>query len=218
MDDFLHNLRSGKLKQPDRSNRPYGDQNYKSTQRRNMMDRRKRDFESKESFERLSAIKEVLDAISETQKRMADAYEARTSAEERKAVAMEVLAKSLYRMVNPDAEGIDELFALPKTQFKAQENSSYIEAADAPSSEDADDESMKMIADLDSPSDGKKRQKLTAEERQTLIGLISDLRNQGQSWEKIAREITAQGYSTISGKGTWRGIMAKNLLEKETAE
>ena len=217
MDDFLHNLRSGKLKQPDRSSRPYGDQNYKSAQRRNMMDRRKREFESKESFERLNAIKEVLDTIAETQKRMADAYEARTVAEERKANAMEVLAKSLYRMVNPDAAGVEELFALPKSQYKMQVDPSYTETVDAPPSDDAGHNPVRLISDLDAKTAGKKHQKLTPQERQALIGLISELRDQGQGWEKIAREIKAQGYSTISGKGTWRGVMAKNLFEKMTA-
>ena len=85
MDDFLHNLRSGKLKQPDRSNRPYSDPQYKGGQRRNAMDRRKKELDA---FERLNAVKEALESISETQKRMAEAYEARTRAEERKARAM----------------------------------------------------------------------------------------------------------------------------------
>ena len=44
MDDFLHNLRSGKLKQSDRSNRSYGDSQYKGGQRRNAMDRRKKSW------------------------------------------------------------------------------------------------------------------------------------------------------------------------------
>ena len=70
MDDFLHNLRSGKLKQPDRSGRTYGDPQYKN--KRNLMDRRKRDQDSKESFERLNVIKEILETVSETQKRMAE--------------------------------------------------------------------------------------------------------------------------------------------------
>ena len=74
MDDFLHNLRSGKLKQADRSNRSYNDPQYKGSQRRNSMDRRKKEIDA---FERLNAVKEVLESISETQKRMARAYEAR---------------------------------------------------------------------------------------------------------------------------------------------
>jgi hypothetical protein len=107
MDDFLHNLRSGKLKHPDRSNRPYSDPQYKGGQRRNVMDRRKKELDA---FERLGAVKEVLESISETQKHMVQAYEARTKAEERKARALEVLAKNLYRMLNPQAQDADELF------------------------------------------------------------------------------------------------------------
>ena len=83
MDDFLHNLRSGKLKQQDRSNRPYNDQQYKGGQRRPMVDRRKKDYDNRESIERLAVLKEVLENLAEVQKRMAEAYEARNTVEER---------------------------------------------------------------------------------------------------------------------------------------
>ena len=112
MDDFLHNLRSGKLKQGDRSNRSYGDQQYKGGPRRNAMDRRKGHYDNKESTERLNAIKEVIEALTDTQKRMAEAYQARTAAEERKARAIEILAKSVYRLANPNASAaeVEEMF------------------------------------------------------------------------------------------------------------
>ncbi|MDA8138120.1 MAG: hypothetical protein M0036_05635 [Desulfobacteraceae bacterium] len=111
MDDFLHNLRSGKLKQGG-GNRPYNDPQYKGGARRNPMDRRnKGHHDNKESTERLNAIKEVLENLDKTQKKMADAYIARTRAEERKARAMEILAKNLYKMLNPNAQDVDQLFA-----------------------------------------------------------------------------------------------------------
>lgn len=198
MDDFLHNLRSGKLKQHDRSTRSYNDPQYKGGQRRSAVDRRKKELEI---FERLNAVKEVLENISVTQKRMAEAYEARTKAEERKAQAMEVLAKNIYRLLNPDADNIDTLFAL---ELPA-EITSAVECENPAAA-------PKPVAKA------KTSKKLSADDRQVLGNLIGQLRNEGYNWEKIAREIASQGYPTVSGKGTWRGVMVKNLYAKQTAK
>ncbi len=194
MDDFLHNLRSGKLKQQDRS-RSYNDPQYKSGQRRGAMDRRKKELEA---FERLNAVKEVLETISETQKRMADAYEERTRAENRKARAMEVLAKNLYQMLNPNAQNVDTLFA---PEPDAETVPEPVQSIEVPS-EDDDTEAASAP------------QKLTNKQRQALFNLIGEMRDAGTKWEQIARHIAAEGYPTASGKGTWRGVMAKNLYEK----
>jgi hypothetical protein len=66
----------------------------------------------------------------------------------------------------------------------------------------------------DSESESAQNQKLSEAERQKLFVIIDRMRIAGDNWEKIARHIAAQGYSTVSGKGSWRGIMAKNLYEK----
>jgi hypothetical protein len=206
MDDFLHNLRSGKLKQPDRSNRPYNDPQYKGGQRRNVMDRRKKELDA---FERLGAVKEVLESISEAQKRMVQAYEARTKAEERKARALEVLAKNLYRMMNPQAQDAEELFApAPPLQIKAPSGETA-----APQEEEEEEEA----SSIDTPTkDGEEEmpQRLGESERQRLFVIIDRMRIAGDNWEKIARHIASEGYPTVSGKGNWRGIMAKTLYEK----
>ncbi|MFZ1983654.1 MAG: hypothetical protein WAU91_04525 [Desulfatitalea sp.] len=239
MDDFLHNLRSGKLKQGDRSNRPYNDQQFKGGQRRNnnMMDRRKPHFENKESSERMNAIKEVLDNLAETQKRMAEASMARTRIEERKAKAMEVLAKNLYRMLNPNATAgdIEALFAtesLPTIEEEAapvenlrpsmpihtepdpvvdtpEEVNAF--AAEADEVDESASESD-AIGEEDDFSDSAGR--LTEVDRHTLLAVINQMRDDGHGWEKIARHISAQGYPTISGKGNWRGVMVKTLYDK----
>jgi uncharacterized protein YfiM (DUF2279 family) len=203
MDDFLHNLRSGKLKQSDRSNRSYGDPQYKN--KRNMMDRRKREHEAKES-ERLGAIKELLESVSETQLRMAELYEVRIKAEERKAKALEILAKSLYRMANPKAKDADELFAFVDPDQTETDND--VDAGDSGKSRKskASDE-MAATADAD-------QNKLNAGNRKKLFKLIQRMRDDGISWEKIARQIASQGFPTVSGRGSWRGVMVKNLYEK----
>jgi hypothetical protein len=206
MDDFLHNLRSGKLKQPDRSNRPYNDPQYKGGQRRNSMDRRRKELDA---FERLNAVKEVLEAISETQKRMVTAYDARTRAEERKARAMEILAKNLYRMLNPEAKDADELFAQEPT----------LEIC-PPSEELAATDDMEAESEQEASQDQEETlgRKLTEDERQRLFVIIDRMRLAGEKWEKIARQIASEGFPTVSGKGNWRGIMAKTLYEKMLSE
>jgi hypothetical protein len=216
MDDFLHNLRSGKLKQGDRSNRSYGDQQYKGGPRRNTMDRRKGHYDNKESFERLNAIKEVIEALADTQKRMAEAYQARTLAEERKAKAMEILAKSIYRIANPNASAneADELFATETPRAPVKEIEEPLETARL--SEHAEKESFEEeIPDRSVQATADEPQgKLSSSHRRKLNDLIHKMRTEGHSWENIARQISSNGYPTVSGKGKWRGAMVKNMYEK----
>lgn len=247
MDDFLHNLRSGKLKQQGGGNRPFNDPQYKGGVRRNNpMDRRnKGHHDNKESTERLNAIKEVLENLDRTQKRMADAYIARTRAEERKARAMEILAKNLYKMLNPNAEDVDQLFAeepavIPETteisiaaDCKAAVDSVSEDLSDiqeetypvAPtysdseeSDEDINDEDEERTDDGNNAERDEDRPnsrgRLTEVDRHTLYSVINQMREAGEGWEKIARHIASQGYPTISGKGSWRGVMVKTLFEK----
>jgi hypothetical protein len=205
MDDFLHNLRSGKLKQSDRSNRSYSDSQYKGGQRRNTMDRRKKELDA---FERLSAVKDALESISSTQKRMVEAYEARTRAEERKAHAMEILAKNIYRMLNPEAMDVDDLFASnPMPMIAPQVDEPSIDNHDDDTAAESEEENGED-PEYDHP------RKLNEAERQRLFVLIDRMRIAGDNWEKIASHIASQGFSTVSGKGSWRGIMAKTLYEK----
>ncbi|RJQ65978.1 MAG: hypothetical protein C4519_26545 [Desulfobacteraceae bacterium] len=239
MDDFLHNLRSGKLKQVDRTNRSYNDQQFKGGPRRNM-DRRKGHYDNKESSERLHAIKEVLETLAESQKRMTEAYLARTRAEERKARAMEVLAKNLYRMLNPNAADADELFALEQPESPREQTRPAYESAQANHTAEAEqeafsDESQALndsaeemdtySAEADEVANEDEMQatgegqaessgRLTEVDRQTLFRTIDQMRGEGYGWEKIARHISSQGYPTVSGKGSWRGIMVKNLFER----
>ena len=206
MDDFLHNLRSGKLKQADRSNRSYNDPQYKGSQRRNSMDRRKKEIDA---FERLNAVKEVLESISETQKRMAQAYEARTKAEERKARAMEVLAQNLYQMLNPQAQDAQKLFAPENVgQICAPAEETDVPVASVPA----------IPKETGNNQVSSSSHKLTEDQRQRLFAVIDRMRIAGDNWEKIARHIASEGYPTVSGKGNWRGIMAKTLYEKMTGQ
>ncbi|MBT8339916.1 MAG: hypothetical protein HKP58_19960 [Desulfatitalea sp.] len=216
MDDFLHNLRSGKLKS-ERPNRPYGDPQYKGGPRRNVNDRRKGHHDNKESTERLNALKEVVETFVESQNRMADAYHKRIRVEERKARALEIIAESIYKTINPEADNIEALFdvearATLKAQIPPPSPASETDKTFTPEAVIAETQSEDWMAD--EASNATSSRKLTELDRQTLQTVIGQMRDKGNSWENIARHITAQGYPTISGKGTWRGVMAKNLYEK----
>ena len=95
MDDFLHNLRSGKLKHPDRGRRDYTD--YKGPQRRAGNERRKPDYYAKVTSENFALVKDSLDALADHQKRIADAMAARKKTDARIADALETIAAMLGR-------------------------------------------------------------------------------------------------------------------------
>ena len=95
MDDFLHNLRSGKLKHPDRGRRDYTD--YKGPQRRAGNERRKPDYYAKVTGENFALVKDSLDALADHQKRIADAMAARKKTDARIADALETIAAMLGR-------------------------------------------------------------------------------------------------------------------------
>ena len=201
MDDFLHNLRSGKLKQPDRTNRSFGDSQYKN--KRNVMDRRKRESEAKETTERLSAIKEILESVAETQKRMVDYHQSRIKIEERKAKSLEIISRSMYRLAFPEKSGTDDVFSSVSAMTRSE-----TEAASEIGSHSGTvhTESPKQEkSNHDSPN---------AYNRREIMDMIRTMRKDGNSWEKIARQIASQGIPTVSGRGSWRGVMVKNLYEK----
>jgi hypothetical protein len=130
-------------------------------------------------------------------------------------------------MLNPEAQDADELFAsdsvsmiAPPVNELATEEVEDIEAEaeekadiEAEAEEEADIEA-EAEEEAEDGSDNPQRQKLTEAERQRLFVIIDRMRIAGDNWEKIARHIASQGFSTISGKGSWRGVMAKTLYEK----
>ena len=184
MDDFLHNLRSGKLKQQDRGRRDYSD--YKGPQRRAGSDRRRPDYYAKVTGENFALVKDALESLAEQQKRIADALTAKTDTESRIADALEVIATRLADV--PDT-----------AESQAPKHSP---AAQDPTPADQ--------TDYDWKSSGPK---LTNDERPHLIQLIAAMRKDGQSWEKIARHMSERGVPTVSGKGTWRGTAVKKFWE-----
>lgn len=194
MDDFLHNLRSGKLKQPDRGRRDYSD--YKGPQRRTSNERRRTDYYAKVTGENFALVKDSLQNLAEQQKRIADALGARTDAESRIADALESIAAMLERHV-----GTADALAVKQTSAGSEPGGKASRTADsAPTSDSSEDWHIT----------GKK---LTDGDRPKLMQNIASMRDAGQSWEKIARQMIEQAVPTVSGKGIWRGPAVKKFWD-----
>lgn len=186
MDDFLHNLRSGNLKQPDRNRRQYGDSQYKGPQRRTGAERRKRDQESGLQSEALMAIKDLLKSILENQKRMAEVLDERNKAEERKAVALEQIAQRMSPASSESPVDVATTDTHKPSEEVAKIKPSVPLALQTKHPKKIDDAGL----------------------------MICRLRDEGFSYAKIADTLEAKGIPTVSGKGRWRGQSVQRLYLK----
>ena len=193
MDDFLHNLRSGKLRRIDKSGRNYSDQQYKGPQTRGDHDNRRNGMNpaimteqaAAHLNEALTEVKLVLENIAANQKRLADACEREAQAHERKAVVMERIADLLIEkwplITGGGAAGRQD-------RCRSGLDPETFEPSDSP-------------------------QEPTPEHEQ-LIRDIEKMRDQGMSFTQIAEQLEEQGVATISGKGQWRGQTVSKLLRQ----
>ena len=190
MDDFLHNLRSGKLKQPDRGRQNY--QDYKGPQRRAGHERRKPDYYAKVTAENFALVKDSLDRLTENQKQIANAIAAREKTEARIADALESIALMMQR--HWDAKKAPTRSGKPTAPDKV--------AMDSP---------VAVETTNHRPSIGTGNKKLSAEEKPGVLDIIATMRDKGESWEKIARHMDERNIPTVSGKGKWRGPAIKKF-------
>jgi len=205
MDDFLHNLRSGKLKQTDRTRRDYSD--YKGPQRRAGNERRRTDYYAKVTNENFAMIKETLDRFAEQQRRIADAMEARCKMEARVAGALEAIAAMLSsewghslpstaNAIAPDLDAIADHGSPPSDTSQAQS---------------AAGNALQRIT-------AKGNGRLGDDQIPDIVHAIAGMRKKGDSWEKIARHFDEKGVPTVSGKGKWRGTTIKKLWDANSAQ
>ena len=106
------------------------------------------------------------------------------------------------RRLGPKGSGTEPIarLLLPDSEIGLDTNSE----ADADADEEPDDNVGNLI----------EHKRLTGADRQAIYTLAEKMRQEGNSWENIARSVASKGYPTISGKGTWRGVMVKNIFEK----
>jgi len=191
MNDFLHNLRSGKFKRNDRSNRPYKDSQHRGSQWRGDTNGRKSQHHS--SSDAVSEINKTLKDIATSHRRFADAYESKVRADERKAAAMESIAEVLMQRFGSDLEPIEE---------NREEDRVDSESKSEPDTPAIHAEQTVKTTDFD---------------REKLLTNILELRKEGMSFEKIAQQLESREIPTLSGKGTWRGPAISKLCKEMQA-
>lgn len=106
MDDFLHNLRTGK--RFDRNRKPH-DVKFQSPDRQRSRDSGEGTLIKNILGEHIPAFKVILEGIAGSEKRIADAAERRVAAEERKAEAMETIAKHMKELLSAGSRQKEEL-------------------------------------------------------------------------------------------------------------
>jgi hypothetical protein len=105
MDDFLHNLRTGK--RFDRNRKPH-DGKFTGPDRQRNRDSGDGALLKAISGEHIPALKMIMEGIANNQSRIADAAERRVAAEERKADAMETIAKHIKELFSAGSRQKEE--------------------------------------------------------------------------------------------------------------
>ncbi len=215
MNDFLHSLRGNKDKRFDRSRRNYESPSYRSNDRHNTMDkRRKAPYRPQQNEQAqvyasinklLPTIKTLLESFTEERKRL-------IAAEERKAVAMEAIATFLQQFSS--GTNTDVLQALESIEPSSENGASEPAHGEASRALD-NNETPPMERSLNTESDRSAAEtaplKVTRHEELALM--INGLRKQGFSYEKIARHFEDNAVPTISGRGKWRGQAVSKLCQ-----
>jgi hypothetical protein len=205
MDDFLHNLRTGKNKPFDRNRKQFDNNGYKNPDRQGPNDNRRKDaFQRTPPVDHFPAIKILLGDITEGQRRLADIYERRATAEERIASALERIASSFFDK-NPVAPAAEpEKNIGPDTRIiPATVKPAFI-------SQPVRQDVSSGIGNTEGAADAIK----TGMGRESVLEMIGALRKEQMSFEKIARMLEAHGIPTFSGKGAWHSQTVSKLCHQ----
>ena len=181
MDDFLHNLRSGKYKRKVKDRRQYEGPNYKGTERRTGRDRRNGVIERLESSlsELVPEVKSTMTSLLELQKRMVALLEENLKSETRKVRALEGLTAAVSELASAKVSpmGGGALAGYPEPEPTVQ---------------------------------------ISESERKDIEQKIIQLRDDGLSYEKIARSLMETRTPTFSGKGKWHGQTVQKIYKLAT--
>jgi len=187
MNDFLHSLRTGKDKRYDRTRRGNDNMPYRPGDRHHSMDKRKRGNYSKGNVAENAylTIAKLLPPVKTLLETIVSDKKDFLVIEERKAVAMETIALYLQKLAGSTI-GESDAVDLQKEMVDKQTNVVL--------SENMDEVPALVEA---SPTD-----------------MIRDMREQGFSYDKIARQLDMDNIPTPSGRGKWRGQAVSKLLKK----
>jgi hypothetical protein len=208
MNDFLHSLRSNKDKRFDRNRRNYDSPGYRPNDRMNTADkRRKPSYRSQqnEQAQAYAAINKLLPTIKTLLETLNDDRKKLIEAEERKAAAMEAIAVFLKQLSGVTGDALPVLESIES--FCENDTCEPIQQEQSLVAEDAGTQDEDVKASVAETGDTK------ALQRDKLTGMILELREQGFSYEKIARHLEENQIPTISGRGKWRGQAVSKLIQ-----
>ncbi len=187
MDNFLYNIRnnSNNNNRFDRNRKGYdGNRNY---EKHNNRDKKTGNYRKNGAgSDQLPAIKKLIEDFLTDYKHGLELEERIAKAEERKADAIEKIADMLVTK------------ARPNMPFPAEELPEEKPAEELPAE--------KLAEKL--PED-----KPVEYNREKINKLISDMRRDGLSYEKIALNLEESGVPTLSGRGKWRGQTVYRLCK-----
>jgi hypothetical protein len=181
MNDFLHNLRSGKEKRYERGRRPYINPQFRDNDWRNGNEQKKGGYRKNSADEQTAAIKIILENIAKNQERIA-------IAEERKADAIEHIARALingdtFKTTSPES------FAQTEASLAGSETTGdfHIETA--------------KTHDLN---------------RNETLNIINEMREKGVTYGKIAEHLQSKEIPTFSGKGKWSAQTVNRIYRQNS--
>jgi hypothetical protein len=212
MDDFLHNLRTGKNKPPfDRNRKQFDNNGYKNPDRQGPNDNRRKDaFQRTPPVDHIPAIKKLLGDITDGLRRQAEIDDRRASAEERIASAMERIASGFFEK-NPTA-----LVAEPEKEVDLEQNidPDFLTHPEvlkpAHVFQPATPEAVSGAGYTDVAAEAVN----SGTARESVLEMIGAMRKEQLSYEKIARALEAQGIPTFSGKGAWHSQTVSKLCHQ----
>ena len=185
MNDFLHSLRTGKDKRYDRTRRGNDNMPYRPGDRHNSMDKRRRGNYTKSNAAENAylTIAKLLPPVKTLLETIVSNKKDFLEVEERKAAAMESIALYLQKLVGT-GNGESDPVDLKKETADNQTNVVVSENTD----------------EVPAPSEPSP------------TGMIKEMRAQGFSYDKIARQLDVDNIPTSSGRGKWRGQAVSKLL------
>lgn len=188
MNDFLHNLRMGNHKGYQQNRRQHDNPRYRSNDRQGPppnRDKRRSSQSLMLTGEYLVSIRKLFEEMLEVQKN-----QARTT--ERQAEALEAIAAFVQTL-----SGDIPVKMAPTPSISVPES-------------DRDTTEVANASAVTAPAEQTPSQPF--EDRpQTAIKIIKRMRDEGSSYEKIARYLKTNAVPTPSGRGIWRGQAVSKL-------
>lgn len=214
MNDFLHSLRGNKDKRFDRNRKSYDSPSYRSNDRMNNSDKRRKGPYRPQQNEQAQAyaainkllptIKTLLESLTEDRKKLIEA-------EERKATAMEAIASFLKQLSGGATDALPVLESIES--FCENDACEPVGEESSLVPEDAEMQADEQGVDTEEEKPAAEAGQQTSMGRDELVPMIQALREQGFSYEKIARHFEENQIPTISGRGKWRGQAVSKLCQ-----